>query len=212
VLVAGKFVEQSKILIVSDDPEFVNLLVRGWQRLEYSPEFTVCKRGSAEPAGGAVMVADGLEALAGMQGEVLQAIVVTSCDEPLPEAGFLGRPVVRIRRSEGWAEYAAALVQETMLRMEALRQVVETEGRLRELEHFAALGRFISEARHGLGNALTSVMGNSELLLLDPRWERCSDVRGQLETIHAMSLRMLMTLQDLSSLEVEMRKKRGAPC
>ena len=61
---------------------------------------------------------------------------------------------------------------------------------MRELEHFAALGRFICEARHGLANALTSVLGNSELLLLDSKGS-CSEVRRQLETIHAMSLRIL---------------------
>ncbi len=33
--------EQARILIVSDDPEFVNSLVQSWQRLQYVPEFTV---------------------------------------------------------------------------------------------------------------------------------------------------------------------------
>jgi signal transduction histidine kinase len=113
---------------------------------------------------------------------------------------------VQLRRGEGWAELAAALAQESALRAEA-------EGRLQELEHLAALGRYISEARHGLGNALTSVLGNSELLLTDDRLELAGDVRGQLEIIHQMSMRILRTLQGLASLDVEMmRKKRGASC
>lgn len=204
--------ERLRILIVSDDPEFVDLLVQSWLRYRCAPEFAICKPGSAELAQSAVVVADGPEALASLSGGVQQAIVVTATDELLPEAGTLERTVVRIRRTEGWAEVTAALAQETALRVDALHKVEEIEGRLRELEHLAALGRFISEARHGLGNALTSVLGNSELLLMTPQPELC-DVRGQLETIHQMSLRILETLQGLSSLDAEMmRKNRGASC
>lgn len=203
---------QRRIVIVSDDPEFVNSLVQSWRRCRYAPEFTVFKRGSVELAECAVAVADGPEALVSLRGEVQQAIVVAATDELLPETDALGGTVVRIRRAEGWAEVAAALARETALRVEALQKVEEVEGQLRELEHLAALGRFISEARHGLGNALTSVLGNSELLLMTPRPELC-DFRKQLETIHQMSLRILETLQDLSSLDAEMmRKKRGASC
>jgi len=205
-------VEQRRILIVSDDPEFVSSLVQSWQRCRYAPEFTVFKCGSSELAESAVVVADGPDALANLRGDVQRAIVVAATDELLPETGVLAMRVVQIRRVEGWAEVAAALAQETALRVEAMHKVEEIEERLRDLEHLAALGRFISEARHGLGNALTSVLGNSELLLMTPTPELC-DVRGQLETIHQMSLRILETLQGLSSLDAEMmRKKRGASC
>ncbi len=207
-----RFVEQSRILIVSDDPEFANSLVQSWQRMQYAPDYAVCKRGCVEVAEGAVVVADGHEALADLQGEVLQAIVVAATDEPLPKAGAAVRRVMRIRRSEGWAELAAALAEQTMLRVNALQKVVEAEERMRELERFAALGRFICEARHGLGNALTSVLGNSELLLMDPTREMHGEVRGQIETIHEMSLRILETLQGLSSLDLEMQKDRCVSC
>ncbi len=199
-------------MIVSDDPEFANSLVHSWQRAQYAPEYAVFKSGSMALAECAVVVADGLEALAGLKGEVWRAIVVTASDEPLPETGALVRRVLRIRRSEDWAELAAALAQETVMAMKALRQVVEAQERMRELERFAALGRFICEARHGLANALTSVLGNAELLLMDSKGEMRSEVRGQLETIHEMSLRILETLQSLSSLDLEMQKDRGASC
>jgi len=205
-------VEQGRIVIVSDDPEFVNTLVQSWRRVQCAPEFTVLTRGCAEPAESVVAVTDGTEALAGLRGEVLRAIVVTVGDEPLPKISALVRRVVRVRRSEGWAEVAAALAEETMLHAEALRRVVEAEKRLRELERFAVLGRFISEQRHGLGNALTSVLGNAELLLMDSGQELRGEVREQLEAIHAMSLKMFETVQSLSSLDGEMGKKRGASC
>ena len=109
--------------------------------------------------------------------------------------------IIRVR---GWAEPAAALAQETVLRLDAQAQVAELKQRLRETERFAALGRFIVEARHGLGNALTGVLGHSELLLLENEGMR-GEVRAQLETIHSMSLKMHETFHRLSSLEMELR-------
>jgi signal transduction histidine kinase len=83
--------------------------------------------------------------------------------------------------------------------------VAELKRQLRESERFATLGHFIVEARHGLGNALTGVMGHSELLLLEADAGMCCEVRSQLEAIHSMSLKMHETLHRLSSLDMELR-------
>jgi signal transduction histidine kinase len=58
--------------------------------------------------------------------------------------------------------------------------------------------------RHSLNNALTSIMGNSELLLLEPG-KLSADVREQVETIHSMSMRVHEILQRFTSLETEMQ-------
>lgn len=211
--------EQCRILIVSDEPEFVNSLMQSWRRLHYEPEFTVSNHGSVEFPDSAVVVADGPAALASVTGQALLTIVITA-DQPSPAIASSQLSLhpssqlrlVRIRHGEGWADLAAALAQEAMLRVKAVQQVLEAERRLGESEHFAAIGRFIAGERHGLANALTSVLGNSELVLLDSGSELRDAVRGQLETIHAMSLRMHETLQRLSLLDTEMRKSRGASC
>jgi signal transduction histidine kinase len=202
--------EQARILIVSDDSEFVNSVVQSWQRVQYLPEFTVsATECTGEFSRSAVMLADGVAALKHLPSGIVLAIVITG-DEPLPEAAGGARRVVQIRRGAGWAEHAAALAQEAMLRLEAQAQRVEVEGRLRESwERFTALRHVIAETRHGLGNALTSVLGHSELLLLEPGAELKDDVRAQLETIHAMSLKMHETLRRLSSLDTEMRAAEG---
>ena len=185
--------------------------MQSWRRLHYAPEFTVSNHGPAELPDSAVAVADGAAALASLSGQALLAIVITA-EQPRTEIASSQTRLVQIRRAEGWADLAAALAQEAMLRVKAVQQAVDAERRLNESEHFAAIGRFIVEARHGLANALTSVLGNSELVLLDSGAELGAEVRGQLETIHAMSLRMHETLQRLSSLDIEMRKNRGASC
>jgi signal transduction histidine kinase len=202
---------EHRILVISNDAEFVNSLVQSWCHQSYEPEFTVANHDTEEFPDSAVVVADGPAALARMTGRVLLAIVVTA-DQTSPAIESSSLRLVQIRRGEGWPDLAAALAQEAMLRVKAVEQVVEVERRLGESEHFAAIGRFIVDARHGLANALTSVLGNSELVLLDSNAGLRDEVRGQLETIHAMSLRMHETLQRLSSLDMEMRKNRGVSC
>jgi len=59
------------------------------------------------------------------------------------------------------------------------------------------------EMRHTLNNALTSVLGNAELLLLEPG-TFSAGVRSQIDTIRNMALRMHEILQRFSSLEKEM--------
>ena len=57
--------------------------------------------------------------------------------------------------------------------------------------------------RHSINNALTSVLGNSELLLLEPG-TLAAEARSQIDTIRHMALRMHEILQRFSSLEKEM--------
>ena len=71
-------------------------------------------------------------------------------------------------------------------------------------EREAALGRYMLEVRHNFNNALTSVLGNSELLLLEPG-ALSAQTRYQMETIHTMALRLCEVMQGFSSLENEMR-------
>jgi len=59
------------------------------------------------------------------------------------------------------------------------------------------------EVRHTLNNALTSVMGNSELLLLEPHSLSAAS-RSQIETIRNMGVRMHEILQRFSSIEKEL--------
>jgi hypothetical protein len=59
------------------------------------------------------------------------------------------------------------------------------------------------EMRHSLNDALTSVLGNSDLLLLEPG-TLSAQSRAQVETIRNMALRIHEIMQRFSSLEKEM--------
>lgn len=204
--------EQARVLIVSDDAEFVNSLAQSWQRFSAIPEYSVSSlHGATELPESSVAVIDGAEPVAAtramtrLSGRTALAVVIGGA-EPFPSAVCNEARVLRVSRSAGCVDIVAALVHETVLRVEAQRRVVEADQRLRQSVRLAALGRFIAEARHGLGNALTSVLGNSELILLETAEAGLShEVRGQLETIHAMSLKIHETLRRLSSLDMEMQ-------
>ncbi len=218
--------EKAKILVFSDDREFVSSLARSWGQSGYSREITVAGTKSAgDQAGGAavptVVLTDGVDKLAHLPAGVVLAVLVTgdaarpALNPSTPKTGAPGSPnlpeanpgtrVVWIERSAGWADVAAALAEETALRLDAQAQAAETKQKLREAERFAAMGRFIAEARHGLGNALTGVLGHSELLLLETGKDLEGEVRAQVETIHAMSLKIHETFHRLSSLDIELR-------
>lgn len=130
-----------------------------------------------------------------------------------------GKPVIHISRLNGHSPKLPGVVSlpETFAWPELLvtvaTQILEREraavdlSRLQEsnvrLEQHASLGRYMLEMRHNLNNALTSVLGNSELMLLDPE-SLPPTLRPQLETIHNMTLRMNEIMQRFSSLEKEM--------
>jgi signal transduction histidine kinase len=79
-----------------------------------------------------------------------------------------------------------------------------------EVERQALLGRYMLEMRHGLNNALTSILGNAELILLDSG-SLSPNLKMQVETIHNMGMRINEILQRFTSLQKEMQlvEKQG---
>src|SRR5216683_1342919 len=73
----------------------------------------------------------------------------------------------------------------------------------KSLEQQATLGRYMLDVRHTLNNSLTSVLGNSELLVLDPGSLSAAE-RSQIETIRNMAVRMHEILRRFSSIEKEL--------
>src|SRR5262249_46365059 len=75
-----------------------------------------------------------------------------------------------LQQHEGWLETLVSLASEVLKRAEAQYRLRRAEQTNAVLERQAALGRYVIDMRHNLNNALTSILGNSELLLLDPNW------------------------------------------
>src|SRR6202007_1831280 len=113
--------------------------------------------------------------------------------------------LVHIPLREDWAQTLLLVAGESLRRTEALRQ-----GRLAARnENHATIGRYMLEMKHSVNNALTSMLGNAELLLLEPG-QLSSQSLAQIKTIHSMALRINEIMQRFSSLASEMREAENA--
>jgi len=65
------------------------------------------------------------------------------------------------------------------------------------------------DMKHSVSNALTSMLGNAELLLLEPG-QLSTQSLAQIKTIHSMALRINEIMQRFSSLASEMREAENA--
>ena len=105
--------------------------------------------------------------------------------------------------SPHWLETLVLAANEAVHRSRAEARARAAEFSCATLERQAMLGRYMVEMRHSLNNALTSVLGNSDLLLLEPGSFN-AQTRAQIETIRNMTLRIHEIMQRFSSLEKEM--------
>jgi signal transduction histidine kinase len=108
-----------------------------------------------------------------------------------------------LRGDENWLDVLVPAAGQAVLRAVAEARARAAELACSTLEQQAMLGRYMLEMRHGLNNALTSLLGNSDLLLIEPG-SLSAQARAQIETIRNMTLRIHEVMQRFSSLEKEM--------
>jgi signal transduction histidine kinase len=109
-----------------------------------------------------------------------------------------------VRRQDGWAATLILVSIEALRRVEALERAQRAERVALAAQLHATLGRYMLEMRPSVNNALTSVLGNADLLLLEPG-QASGESREQIQTIHTMALRLNEIMQRFSSLATEMR-------
>jgi len=86
----------------------------------------------------------------------------------------------------------------------ARRRAENAEKAARVLQRRAALGRYMLEMRPGLNDALTSALGNADLLLLESTGLH-SEPLDRIRTLHRMILRLNEIMQRFSSLASELQ-------
>jgi len=205
-------VDTPTVLIISDEANFSRRVSARWQMERNVPAFTMLS-GDLWPRF-AVDVFD--VAIVGELRRDLLSVVL----EPLHSTG---QPIfcvchdggtaqlVRerwprisiLRPSEHWLETLVLAGSEAVHRSRAETRARAAELSCATLGRQATLGRYMVEMRHSLNNALTSVLGNSDLLLLEPG-SLSAQTRAQIETIRNMALRIHEIMQRFSSLEKEM--------
>jgi len=205
-------VETPTVLIISDEADFSRRITARWQMERNVPTFTLLS-GELWPRF-AVDIFD--VAIVGPLRRDLLSVVLEplhSTSQPVfcvchdaATAQLVHERWPRIsilRPSEHWLETLVIAAAEAVHRARAESRARAAELACSTLERQAMLGRYMLEMRHSLNNALTSVLGNSDLLLLEPG-SFSAQTRAQIETIRNMALRIHEVLQRFSSLEKEM--------
>ncbi|HXY52404.1 MAG TPA: histidine kinase dimerization/phospho-acceptor domain-containing protein [Terriglobales bacterium] len=204
--------DQPTVVIISDDAEFSRLISGRWQTERIVPALRVM---SADLGPGfdpdlfdlAIVgpaVADAVRPLL----EVLDrtgrpVILVSDCAATAWSVRAELPRILVVRQYEAWTDTLVLLATEALRRAEAVARAQRAEESNSILRRHAVLGQYVLDMRHSMNNALTSVLGNSELLLLEPGG-LAPEARAQIDTIRHMALRLHEILQRFSSLEKEM--------
>lgn len=204
------------VLIISDDADLSRRVTSRWQSERNVPSFTLL-RGDLWPrlAVDAFDVAivdelrrDLLSVVLEPLHSTAQPVFFLSCDRASAQLVRDRWPRISIlRRNQAdeasWLETLVFAAGEAVHRSRAEARARTAELACAALDRQATLGRYMIEMRHSLNNALTSVLGNSDLLLLEPG-SLSAQPRSQIETIRNMALRIHEIMQRFSSLEKEM--------
>ncbi len=202
----------SNVLIIADEPDFAKNLMARWHAERAEPAFTLMSSDLWNGSNDAQYEV----AIVGPVRSGRLTPILKSLDTPLrpticvmdDAAQFRNvreqHPrVLALRNIEGWLDAAVAIISEAIRRVDAQARVKKAEQSASQNQRNATLGKYMLDMRHNLNNALTSVLGNAELLMMQPEILP-TQIKDQLETIHSMSLRMHEILQRFSSLETEM--------
>jgi signal transduction histidine kinase len=207
-------VNHSSVLIVSDDTEFARTIAARWQAERHSPEITLATSDVWNPtsAAGYDLVIVGpvrggrpssiLAALSVSPGTA--AVYVAEEGKELPSVQAEHPNLVIVQRQDGWVGTLILVSIEALRRVEAVHRAQRAEQLVLANQRDATLGRYILEMRPSVNNALTSVLGNADLLLLEPG-QASGQSREQIRAIQTMALRLNEIMQRFSSLVTEMR-------
>lgn len=202
-----------KLLVVSDQGGFSRDVVARWQMQPELPEFTALSSDvwHAAPSSTFDLAVVGdlkpgrcAEVLTHLNRALAPSVYVTAPGEPVHMFRRDYPRVIVVPRHDAWLDTVVLLAEEILKRTEIAAHIERIEQNARTHEMNAALGRYMLEMRHCFNNALTSVLGNAELLLLE-RAALNPGMREQLEILHMMTLRMHEMMQRFTSLELELQ-------
>lgn len=201
-------------LILTDDPEFARLLTGCWQMERQLPGLSVVtsdlwKEGDSTAWDLIVIGPLKDQRPADLLASISPGSAIILCAPSDPkELSTLRKRYPRLLHvplREDWTQVVLLVAGESLRRTEALRLAKQAEQRAVKNANDAILGRYMTDMKHSVNNAMTSLLGNAELLLLEPG-ELSAQSLAQIKTIHTMALRINEIMQRFSSLASEMRE------
>lgn len=128
--------------------------------------------------------------------------IVIHCDATLDFYVIKGSLIELRREPIIWPAMVALIGGEILRRRQAEMRRDETDKICSAAQSEATLGRYMLDMRINVNNALTTLLGNAELLSLETGLPM--NVREQAETIRNMALRLHEIFQRFSSLDKEL--------
>jgi signal transduction histidine kinase len=208
----------ANVLILSDETDFARLLTACWQAERHAPAITVLgsdlwKDHDAAPHDLVVVgpLRDGKlsEILRSLEPGTALILCAPADSRELNHLRSKYPRLLHVPLREDWTQTLLLVAGESLRRTEALRLARQAESKAARNEHHATLGRYMTDMKHSVNNALTSMIGNAELLLLEPG-QLSKQSLAQIKTIHSMALRINEIMQRFSSLASEMKDAENA--
>jgi signal transduction histidine kinase len=208
----------ASVLILTDETDFARLLTACWQAEKHAPGITVLGSDlwrNHEPLPHDLVVVGPLRD--GKLSEILRSLepakaLILCAPADSRELSHLRTKyprLVHVPLREDWTQTLLLVAGESLRRTEALRLARQAESKAARNEQYATLGRYMTDMKHSVNNALTSMIGNAELLLLEPG-QLSKQSLAQIKTIHSMAMRINEIMQRFSSLASEMREAENA--
>ncbi|MBV8208374.1 MAG: hypothetical protein JO041_16435 [Acidobacteria bacterium] len=205
---------QPTVLLISDDRNFAPELISAWQRCGPAPDF-VCMTGEV-PAGegtssfslaiiGPVNAARAEAALERLARVARPVILVTRDPQVLTMARTSAAAPISIRRLGDWRSAVVRCAAACLGHAPEPSRFADDHSGQREL----LLGRCLVETRHALNNALTSIIGNAELMLAGTQ-DLPQEIRENAATIYEMSLELHAMFRHMAALESEWQREHQA--
>jgi hypothetical protein len=206
------------VLILASDPAFSREITANWPQDPAphpdSPEFIVLDEGFSRDLLGChydLAIADASSGEKNKNSNKALKQSLAAAGKPAilihsdPALDFynLDGAILELRREPGiWPAMAGLVGREILRRVHAESRAREAEKICAAAQAEATLGRYMVEMRTNVNNALTTVLGNAELLVLEPGLP--ATVLAQADTIRNMALRLHEVFQRFSSIEKEL--------
>lgn len=198
------------VLVVSDDVEFIREFVSRWEMEHDAPPITVVSTvmwKQASLIGYALIIVGFLRqnslSAPAQDFQCDTTVCVVGESEKLSSVRTAHPEWLTFSEQPGWPDTLLSFAKEVLRRVAAEKQARETELICLAQQRLATVGQSLLAARPGMVNALTSLLGNADLLLLSDEPLSVSGME-QIRTMNKMALRLNEILQRLSSLANEM--------
>ena len=193
------------ILIVSDEGEFSNAITSCWLAESNMPAFVLASSREEECENFDLAIVGGVHEFPVSMLSCLRAtgkpVIYLS---PNNDSALTRADVVPVPEIPGWPKLVIGVAARLLAAAHASEEAARLAEMNSQLEQQAMLGRYMLVVRHNLNNALTSILGNCDLILLDED-QLSRAAKGQVETIRNMSMRLNEIMARFTSLQKEMQ-------